>query len=42
MLKSSLCDFGDEYILVKGTITVFGQGEDAAEIAADRNYLLTT
>ena len=22
MLKSSLCDYGDAYILVKGTITV--------------------
>ena len=22
MLKSSLCDYGDSYILVKGTITV--------------------
>ena len=30
MLKSSLCDYSDVKILVKGTITVAGQGTDAA------------
>ena len=25
MLKSSLCDYSDVYVLVKGTITVVGQ-----------------
>ena len=30
MLKSSLCDYSDAYILVKGTITITGRGADAA------------
>ena len=30
MLKSSLCDSSDAYILVKGTITITGEGNDAA------------
>ena len=30
MLKSNLCDNADAYILVKGTITVTGVGDDAA------------
>ena len=30
MLKSSLCDYSDAYILVKGTITVNNTGTDAA------------
>ena len=29
-LKSSLCDYSDVYILVKGTITIIGAGADAA------------
>ena len=29
MLKSSLCDYSDAYILVKGKITVTGVGADA-------------
>ena len=33
MLKSSLCDYGDSYILVKGTITV--NNIAAADAAAD-------
>ena len=33
MLKSSLCDYGDAYILVKGTITV----NNAAAADADAN-----
>ena len=37
MLKSSLYDYSDPYILVSGTITVFGAGADDAAIAADRN-----
>ena len=28
MLKSSLCDYSDTYILLSGTITVTGDGED--------------
>ena len=35
MLKSSLCDYSDAYILVKGTITINGRGADAAVIQAD-------
>ena len=30
MLKSSLCNYSDAYILVKGTITITGAGDDAA------------
>ena len=30
MLKSSLCDYGDAYILVKGRIAITGIGADAA------------
>ena len=35
MLKSSLCDYSDAYILVKGTITIEGAGADAAAGQAD-------
>ena len=35
MLKSSLCDYSDAYILVKGTITINGRGADAAARQAD-------
>ena len=35
MLKSSLCDYSDAYILVKGTITIAGVGADAASRHAD-------
>ena len=34
MLKSNLCDFSDAYILIKGTITLIGQG---VNVTADRN-----
>ena len=37
MLKSSLWNYSDSYILIKGTITVVGQGAVDAAIAADRN-----
>ena len=30
MLKSSLCDYSDSYILVKGRTTITGAGDDAA------------
>ena len=30
MLKSCLCDYADVYILVKGTITIAGAGDDIA------------
>ena len=35
MLKSSLCDYSDEYILVKETITIAGAGDNAAARQAD-------
>ena len=28
MLRSNLCDYADAYILVKGTITITGTGDD--------------
>ena len=36
MLKSSLCDYSDAYILVKGTITITGAGDDAAARQVDQ------
>ena len=38
MLKSSLCDYSDAYILVKGTITITGEGADAAARQADEAW----
>ena len=35
MLKSSLCDYSDAYILVKGKIKIKGAGDDAAARQAD-------
>ena len=35
MLKSSLCDYSDAFILVKGKITITGPGADAATRQAD-------
>ena len=35
MLKSSLCDYSDAYILVKGIITINGAGADTAARQAD-------
>ena len=35
MLKSSLCDYSDAYILIKGKITITGAGGDAAARQAD-------
>ena len=35
MLKSSLCDYSDAYILVKGKITIAEAGADAAARQAD-------
>ena len=36
MLKSSLCDYGDAYILVKGTITITGAGADGVARQTDK------
>ena len=35
MLRSTLCDYADAYILVKGTIKITGEWEDAATKRAD-------
>ena len=37
MLKSSLCDYADANILVKGTITITGAEDNAARLAGERN-----
>ena len=37
MLKSSLCDYSDTYILAKGKITITGAGDDAAARQADES-----
>ena len=38
MLRSNLCDYADAYILVKGTITIIGAGDDdAAKQLDERN-----
>ena len=36
MLRSNLCDYADSYILVKGTITITGAGDDVAGRQADK------
>ena len=36
MLKSSLCDFSEAYIFVKGRITITGAGDDAAARQAEK------
>ena len=35
MLRSNLCDYADSYILVKGRITITGEGNNAAAERAD-------
>ena len=35
MLRSHLCDYADSYILVKGTITITGTGDNAGERQQD-------
>ena len=35
MLRSNLCDYADSYILVKGTITITGECDNAAAKRAD-------
>ena len=36
MLKSSLRDYSDAYMLLKGIVTLIGYGSDAAETQANR------
>ena len=38
MLKSSLCDYSDAYILAKGKITTTGAGADEAATQADERF----
>ena len=35
MLRPSLCDYADAYILVKGSITITGAGDNAAARRVD-------
>ena len=35
MLKSSFCDYSDAYIVVNGTSTITGAGDDTAARQAD-------
>ena len=35
MVRSNLCDYADSFILVKGTITITGAGDDATARRAD-------
>ena len=37
-LKSSLCDYSDAYIFVKGKITITGEGDDAAARETDVTF----
>ena len=37
IIRSSLCDYADAYILVKRTIIITGGGDDAARLADERN-----
>ena len=42
MLRSNLCDYADSYILVKGTIAITGEGDNATgERADERNEDVT-
>ena len=42
MLRSNLCDYADAYILVKGTMTITGAGnDDATKQADERNKGVT-
>ena len=36
MLRSNLCDYADAYLLVKGTITITGEEDDAAAKQLDQ------
>ena len=39
MLKSSLCDYSDAYILAEGTIKITEAGDDAAARQADETNI---
>ena len=38
MLRSSLCDYSDAYVLGKGKITITGVGDNSAAGQADERY----
>ena len=38
MLKSSLCDYADAYILIEGTITIAGARDDATLRQVDKTF----
>ena len=40
-LNSSLCEYSDAYVLVSGTINVFGAGADDVTKTADRKKKTT-
>ena len=42
MLSSNLCDYADSYILLKGTITITGKGDNAGEIQGDERDIGVT
>ena len=42
MIKSSLYDYSDAYILIKGKITVVGAGADNASRAVDNKHAIFT
>ena len=41
VLRSNLCDYADSYILVKGTITITGEGDEDARHADERDKGVT-
>ena len=41
MLKSSLCDYSDAYIITKGKITITGAGDHAAARQAKMSIMIT-
>ena len=38
MLRSNLCDYADAYVLVKGTITIIGGGDNVAARQAGERH----
>ena len=36
-IRSNLCDYSDVYILVSGSITIDGEGDDAAKLLDEEN-----
>ena len=36
-IRSNLCDYSDVYILISGSITIDGEGDDAAKLLDEGN-----